>query len=79
MTTALEALQRAIDLAGGQNALARKINETGLGGDTFYRQGHVSYWLKSGKAGIPACRAIEKATGVTCNELRPDVFRSEAA
>lgn len=59
------ALREAIRMAGGQSALARVCGKD---------QGHVSHWLKSAK-GVPAehCPAIEDATGVRCEKLRPDV------
>lgn len=64
----ITALERAIEVAGGQTALAGKI---GL------KQGHVWAWLRRGKR-VPAehCAAIERATGgaVTRHDLRPDIF-----
>ncbi len=64
-----EALERAIELAGSQSALARKIGRA---------QGHIHYWLKGAKDGVPPLAAIqiEKALGgqVSRKELRPDVF-----
>lgn len=69
------ALQRAIDLVGGQSALARALGEP-------VKQAHVWYWLK-GAGRVPAeyCAAIERATEgkVTRHDLRPDLFESEAA
>ena len=68
--TNAEALQKAVDLMGGQTALARAI-----GGRC--RQGHVWKWLNRGKT-LPAERAvqIERATSgrVKRHELRPDLF-----
>lgn len=63
----MEALLRAVTLAGGQSALARRIGKT---------QSHVAQWLRRGRAGPTACIAIETAVGgqVTRYELRPDVF-----
>ncbi len=62
----LAALERAISVAGGQSALARKIGKS---------QGHVWHWLKVAKR-VPAeaVLAIEEATGVPRHELRPDVY-----
>lgn len=67
----ITALERAIEIAGGQSALADKI-----GGKI--KQGHVWWWLKeSGRVPAEHCIAIENATGVTRYELRPDVFGPE--
>jgi DNA-binding transcriptional regulator YdaS (Cro superfamily) len=76
--TPKEALEKAIDVATSQTALAAAI-----GGDV--KTGHVYYWLKKG--GVPAeycpaiereCRRIAHEKGdatliVTCEELCPDV------
>lgn len=63
-----DGLQKAIDYAGSQSALARL-----LGGKT--KQQHVFHWMNKG---IPAKRAIEieVATNgaVTRSELRPDLW-----
>jgi DNA-binding transcriptional regulator YdaS (Cro superfamily) len=63
----MEALLRAVSLAGGQTALARRIGKT---------QSHVAQWLRRGRVGPTACIPIETAVGgqVTRYELRPDVF-----
>lgn len=65
----IEALEKAIRIAGGQTELARKIGPP-------VRQGHVSMWLKRGVTPAEHCRSIEAATDgeVTRYELRPDVF-----
>jgi DNA-binding transcriptional regulator YdaS (Cro superfamily) len=65
--TSRKALQRAIEAAGGQAALAAAIG---------VRQSHISFWLHKSKTGIPAERVgdIEKVTGVARYELRPDLF-----
>jgi len=61
-------LERAIELVGGQSALATLCG---------VKQGHVWHWLRRAKR-VPAERifAIEKATNgaVTHQELRPDLF-----
>jgi DNA-binding transcriptional regulator YdaS (Cro superfamily) len=58
-------LERAVEIAGGQAALARKI-----GGRV--RQQHIYYWLRHE---VPAkyCVDIERATGISRYELRPDI------
>lgn len=64
-------LQRAIDLAHGQAALAAKITE--FSGERVTQQA-VSLWVTTtGKAPPKHCPAIEAVTGVSCEELRPDV------
>ena len=62
-----EALQRAIDAAGGQKPLADLIGTT---------QSHVWYWLNKSKNGVPSERAlaVEQATGISRHELREDIF-----
>ena len=63
----MQALLRAILLAGGQTALANRIGKS---------QGQISQWLRRGRVGPTACIAIETAVHgrVTRYELRPDVF-----
>ena len=62
----LQALERAVELAGGQSALARAIGKS---------QSHIWHWLKVAKR-VPAeaAVAIEKATGIPRRELRPDLY-----
>ena len=66
----IEALHKAVAKAGGQTALAGMIGR-GI------KQPHVYGWLNSSNPDQmpPAeyCPAIEKATGVPCEELRPDI------
>lgn len=68
MDNATSPLDRAIELCGGQAALARVIGT---------KQQNVAYWRTAVK-GVPAemAQAIEDASGgkVTRQELRPDVF-----
>lgn len=63
-----EALKRAVEIAGGQTALARLVGK---------RQGHVWDWLNSTKKLAPEIAvAIERAIDgqVRRDELRPDIF-----
>lgn len=62
----MEPLKRAIDLAGGQAALASAIGQ---------KQQHVWNWLTRGRVPAEHCPAIERATNgqVRCEDLRPDV------
>ncbi len=68
----LEALKRAVKIAGGQTALARKVGT---------RQGNVWSWLNRTRR-VPAefVIKIEDATGgrVPRHELRPDIFPKPA-
>jgi DNA-binding transcriptional regulator YdaS (Cro superfamily) len=65
----MNALERAIEIVGGQAALAERIGK---------KQGHVAMWLKRGKVPAEVCADIEAATNaaVSCQDLRPDVFRT---
>jgi DNA-binding transcriptional regulator YdaS (Cro superfamily) len=68
------ALERAIDIAGGQTALAKKISE--ITGKPV-RQGHVWSWLNRTRRvppefAIPVEIATEGA--VSRHETRPDLY-----
>lgn len=69
----MEALKRAVEIAGGQTALAKALG---------VQQAHVWNWLNRDKV-LPGEYAIpiERATGgqVTRQELRPDLYPDEAA
>lgn len=69
----MNALQKAIEIAGGQRALARSLGVA---------QAHVWYWLNKSAGKVPAERAaqIEEAThgAVTRHDLRPDIFGQAA-
>lgn len=62
-------LERAIEIAGGQSALAAKIKR---------QQGHVHYWLRHAKAGVPPSAAIDIENAldgqISRHDLRPDIF-----
>ena len=64
-------IAKAIEIVGGQSALARAI-----GGSV--KQAHVWYWLNADRVPPEHCAAIEAATAgkVTRHELRPDVFEA---
>lgn len=68
--TAETALERAIRLADGTNALVRKLNERG-----HEITGHATVYQWKRVKRIPAeyCPDVEAITGVPCEELRPDV------
>jgi DNA-binding transcriptional regulator YdaS (Cro superfamily) len=57
-------LHRAIKAAGGLTQLARAIGST--------KQG-IWMWANRRQVPIKACPKIEAATGVPCEELRPDI------
>lgn len=80
MRSPIEALQQAVDLAGGQTELARKINAIR---DSKLTQGHVWAWLNRENRKVPAefCLPISQIAGgeVRPEELRPDVFDIPAA
>lgn len=61
----MNALHKAVSIAGSQKALADQIGVV---------QSAVANWLKRGNIPAEHCLAIEKATGgqVTRQELRPD-------
>lgn len=65
-----EALRRACKEAGGQKQLADRIGTT---------QSQVWYWLERSKKGVPAefVLPIERETGVSRSELRPDLWADE--
>jgi len=75
MSTELQALERAIELLGGQAALGKAVGKS---------QAHVWSWLHRSKR-VPADMAIrvETATNgqVLRQELRPDLYpyQGEAA
>lgn len=72
MDTRREALAKAIEVAGGQKALGRKI---GVG------QSMIWYWLNEAKQGVAAeyARPIAAVTGIPAHELRPDIFTPQEA
>jgi DNA-binding transcriptional regulator YdaS (Cro superfamily) len=58
-------LERAIEIAGGQAALARLVGK---------KQGHIWHWLQVDRVPGEHCLAIERETGVSRYELRPDIY-----
>jgi DNA-binding transcriptional regulator YdaS (Cro superfamily) len=67
MTKHQSALLKAIERAGGQEALARAINVP---------QSTISFWLNKAKKGVAAEKVaeVERITLVPRHELRPDLF-----
>jgi DNA-binding transcriptional regulator YdaS (Cro superfamily) len=62
-----KALKRAIEIAGGQNALAEALG---------VYQSNIHYWLCLSKNGVKAeyVAKIERLTGVPRHQLRPDLW-----
>lgn len=73
-----EALQRAVDAAGGQAKLARMLNETAPHKPPV-SQALIWDWLNRAERVATAERVldIEKVTGVSRHELRPDLYPRE--
>ena len=65
-----EALAKAIEKAGGQTAFASLISTT----DRLVSQQLVSYWYRKGEIPAELVVRVELLTGVTREDLRPDVF-----
>ncbi|WP_275790493.1 helix-turn-helix domain-containing protein [Pararhizobium gei] len=65
-----EALNKALEAAGGQTALAALLEVS---------QQRVWGWVHKSSKGLPAeyVLAVEKATGVSRHDLRPDVYPLE--
>ena len=73
MNKSIKSLQRAINIAGGQSALARELTKVTRRAKP-YRQSTVYSWL-SGQCPVPVTLVaeIEDITGVYCSDLRPDL------
>lgn len=77
----IDGLEKAIELVGGQNPLARAITVAINTPDKTVKQGRIWQWLhRDGKVPAEYCIAIERATGgaVTRHELRPDIYGAPA-
>lgn len=61
----LKALERAIAAGGGVNALARKLK---------LHQTAVSLWKIRKRLPAERVLEVERATGVSRHELRPDIY-----
>lgn len=70
-----EALQNAINIAGGQTALASLLDSD----LDSVKQQNVWQWLnRDQKASAKWVAKISEVTGVSCHELRPDIFPQAA-
>lgn len=67
----LAAIKRAVEIVGGQSAMARLLGRA---------QASVWAWVNKGTP-VPAehCFAIEDATGVSRHDLRPDIYPRDDA
>lgn len=63
----MNAIEQAIEIAGGQARLARQLGVVPMA---------VSQWKRRGQVPASRCLAVEEATGVSRFALRPDVFGS---
>lgn len=63
--TPFTALQRAIEIAGSQAELARRC-------ETY--QPRVNRWLSANRVQPEFVLAVERATGVSRHDLRPDIY-----
>lgn len=68
MNSNYPALRNAIATLGGQVKLADAIQTS---------QQNVSNWLRTGKVAPDKVILIEKVTGVSRHELRPDIYPPE--
>jgi len=66
-------IEEAVRLAGGQVALANAINKRMPDREKPIRQTHVYRWLNGTPVLPEVLLAIEDATGVTCERVRPDL------
>ena len=68
-TPSMRGLVRAIDAAGSQSELARRLGT---------RQSTVSSWLlRSGRVPAEFVLKVEAATGISRHDLRPDIYPIE--
>ncbi|HEV7278422.1 MAG TPA: YdaS family helix-turn-helix protein [Devosiaceae bacterium] len=72
-------LIEAVECAGGQAALASKVNEVQLPMPAVEpkTRGHVSTWKRRGACPPNMVLRIEAVTGISRHQLRPDVFGHE--
>ncbi len=61
----MNAIERAVEQAGGQVSLAKAISVTPQA---------VNQWVTKGLVPAARCLAVETATGISRHDLRPDVF-----
>lgn len=64
-----EELKKAVEDAGGQSEVARKIGCTSQA---------VSKWCNTGEVPLKRLLAFEKATGIRRQQLYPELFNTKA-
>jgi DNA-binding transcriptional regulator YdaS (Cro superfamily) len=64
----IDALKEAVRIAGGQTALGKAIGKS---------QAHVSNWIAKRKLPAEMVLPVERATGVSRHDLRPDIYPRE--
>lgn len=78
-----EALQEAIDATGGSQSVFAEQIKSEIGADCRVRQGHVWKWLNQARPDrVPPAEyvlVIEKISGVSRHELRPDLYPLQGA
>lgn len=60
-----DSLKKAIEMAGNMSNLARACN---------VKPQSVRGWVLRGEIPVKRCKDVEKATGISRRELRPDYF-----
>lgn len=60
-----DSLKKAISLAGGQRRLAAALG---------IKQPSISEWLRRGQIPVERVARVTQVTGMTREELRPDIF-----
>lgn len=63
--TKVEGLKKAIEAAGNMSRLARACN---------IKPQSVKGWVQRGEIPVKRCKDVERATGISRKELRPDYF-----
>ena len=77
----LKGVDKAIQAAGGQTALAEKLNATPEAKKRrrHFRQQNVWKWKDTGHVPTPWAIPVERITGVSRHELNPDAYPRHAA
>lgn len=64
-----EAILKACERAGGQSALARRLG--------LKSQGSISNWISRGRIPAEQVLSVERISGVSRHDLRPDLYPRE--
>ena len=78
-TSKLKALHDAIEAAGGQTALANRLNETKLARKIGrkLKQQNINIWIGLGHIPTGWVLPVEEVVGISRTTLRPDVYPSD--